>query len=105
VRVREAVSPEMIATMRAGMTLAEGEKLAPIEVTLVPYNGTGTVLELVLHQGINRQIRRICRDFGLTVLRLARIAQGPLRLGDLPAGAVRPLSEAELTALRAAANM
>lgn len=104
VRVREAVSPEMIATMQAGMTLAEGERLAPIEVTLVPYKGTGTVLELVLHQGINRQIRRICRDFGLTVLKLARIAQGSLRLGDLPVGAVRPLSEQELAALRAAAE-
>ena len=111
VLVRGQVSAGILARMRNGMTLAEGEKLAPVEVrTLETRNGgrrtSGDVwLELVLHQGVNRQIRRMCRDLGLIVLRLIRVAQGPLELGDLPAGRVRPLTPGELKRLRAAAGL
>lgn len=50
--------------------------------TPAPLRGSaGTLLEMTLHQGLNRQIRRMCRDLHLTILRLVCIAQGPLRLG------------------------
>ncbi len=88
----------MLETMRRGMTLAEGETLAPVDVTLLP--GKRFVLEMVLHQGVNRQIRRMCRDLGLTILRLVRIGIGPLTLGDLASGCVRELSQEELAALQ-----
>ncbi len=96
--------------MRHGMTLAEGEKLAPVDVTVTQENapsasGLVFVLFMVLHQGINRQIRRMCRDAGLTVLKLIRLSQGPLSLGDLQPGACRPLSPMELAALKNAAGM
>jgi 23S rRNA pseudouridine2605 synthase len=58
------------------------------------------VLEMELDQGVNRQIRRMCRDLDLTVLKLARVAQGPLTLGALPAGKCRELAASELAALR-----
>ena len=61
-----------------------------------------TLLELRLHQGLNRQIRRMCRDLDLTVLRLMRVAQGPLRLDGLPPGKTRPLTAGEVAALRRA---
>ena len=59
-----------------------------------------TRLRMALHQAVNRQIRRMCAAAGLEVLRLRRIAEGPLQLGTLAPGAWRPLTEAELAALR-----
>lgn len=116
VLVRGVVPPAALETMRCGMTLAEGETLAPVDVqTLSPSawkwgtagkttQAKNTVLRMVLRQGVNRQIRRMCRDLDLTILRLIRVRQGPLELGDLPIGEVRPLVESELTALRKSAE-
>lgn len=98
VRIKETPPPAALEAMRSGMTLAEGEKLAPIKVRLL--EGRDIVLEMTLHQGVNRQIRRMCRDLGLTILRLTRISSGPLSLGDLPSGAVRELTRQELAALK-----
>ena len=99
VLVRGAVPGAALAAMRRGMVLAEGEKLMPVEVDARPA-ANGTLMRMVLHQGINRQIRRMCRDFGLTILRLKRVAQGPLELGRLALGAARHLSTAEVAALK-----
>ncbi len=100
VLVRGQVTAAALRTMRGGMTLAEGERLAPVAVKVLDEREGQTNLEMTLRQGINRQIRRMLRDLGLTVLRLVRVAQGPLVLGSLPVGAVRPLSSGELRALR-----
>ena len=67
--------------------------------------GKGILLGLTLHQGLNRQIRRMCRDLGLTVLKLRRVSQGPLRLGSLRSGEIRPLEDAEIAALRQAVGL
>lgn len=107
--------------MRKGMTLAEGEKLAPVEIRVLPgqvhdLSGVsrnagppagqrGTLLEMTLHQGLNRQIRRMCRDLHLTILRLVRVAQGPLRLGVMKPGEARELTPAEVAALKKAVEM
>jgi 23S rRNA pseudouridine2605 synthase len=101
VTVRGRVSPEAFETMGRGMTLAEGERLAPVRARLGARLGPDRfVLEMELAQGINRQIRRMCRDLGLTVLHLVRVSQGPLILGDLPLGQCRELTPGELAALR-----
>lgn len=104
--------PRALEIMRGGMTLAEGEHLAPVDADVVDMadecrsgRESGILLKLTLHQGLNRQIRRMCRDLGLTVLRLRRVAQGPLRLGNLPAGRVRPLRGDEVAALRRAVGL
>lgn len=99
VLVRGAVPDAALTAMRRGMVLAEGEKLMPVEVDARPA-ANGTLMRMVLHQGINRQIRRMCRDFGLTILRLKRVAQGPLELGRLALGAARHLTAAEVAALK-----
>ena len=96
---------EALSAMRSGMTLAEGDRLLPVECQRLPWSGRGVLLELVLRQGVNRQIRRMCRDLSLTVLRLRRIAEGPLSLGSLPEGCARPLPAAEVRALRRAAGL
>lgn len=95
-----------LALMRRGMTLAEGDRLAPVEVRVLPSSSDrGILLEMVLHQGLNRQIRRMCRDVDFTVLRLKRVKEGPLELGGLLPGRVRPLSQAEVSALRLAVGL
>lgn len=105
VLVRGTVPAAALATMRRGMTLAEGEHLRPVEVESRLQANGHTRLRMVLHQGVNRQIRRMCRDLGLTILRLKRIRLGPLGLGDLPVGGCRFLSAAETAALLQAAEI
>jgi 23S rRNA pseudouridine2605 synthase len=56
-------------------------------------------IEIVLDEGKNRQIRRLLAALGIEVLRLMRIAIGPLQLGDLPKGKVRELTQEEKAAL------
>lgn len=105
VKVRGHVTESTLAPMRQGMTLAEGEKLAPVDVRLLQSDRQASLFEMTLHQGVNRQIRRMCRDLGLTVLLLRRVRQGPLELGELPKGAARRLTPHEVTALRRAAGL
>ncbi|MCL2122503.1 MAG: rRNA pseudouridine synthase [Desulfovibrionaceae bacterium] len=105
--VRELPDEHALQSMRAGMRLAEGERLAPLEARILPSSARlphfppyGTLVELILTQGVNRQIRRMCRDLKLTVLRLARVAHGAISLGSLPPGSVRVLSAEEIASLR-----
>jgi 23S rRNA pseudouridine2605 synthase len=63
------------------------------------------VLEVVLHEGRNRQVRRMAEAVGHPVLTLHRPRYGPLRLGRLRAGGWRMLAAAEVEALRAAAGL
>ncbi|WP_035041553.1 pseudouridine synthase [Desulfovibrio sp. X2] len=104
VKVRGAVEDKALDVMRRGMRLAEGEKLAPVGARVLRSEAGGTEIELVLHQGVNRQIRRMCRDLGLTVQWLRRTSVGPLALGRLAKGAARELTAREVAALRRAAG-
>ncbi|WP_235731691.1 pseudouridine synthase [Fundidesulfovibrio putealis] len=105
VAVRGDVSERALGTMRSGMTLAEGERLAPVKVQVVQKDERATVLEMELVQGVNRQIRRMCRDLGLIILQLVRVSQGPLALADLPTGRSRPLTPDEVAALKKAVGL
>ena len=104
VLVRGAAPEGALKTMRRGMHLAEGEDIMPVDV-IAQQVGGNTLLQMVLRQGLNRQIRRMCRDLGLTILRLCRVAQGSLRLGDLASGKARPLTDAEVARLRESAGL
>jgi 23S rRNA pseudouridine2605 synthase len=98
IKVREHPDKLLLERMRQGITLQEGDKLAPMKVKLlhkVPHT-----LLVTLYQGVNRQIRRMCRDLGLTILSLRRIQMGPLCLGRLNKGACRPLQLHELADLK-----
>lgn len=102
--VRGKVEERALDAMRGGMTLKEGERLLPVEVRRTGMRNGDTLLSLTLRQGVNRQIRRMCRDLGLTVLRLVRVAMGPLELGTLAPGQARDLTQAELDALSGTAG-
>jgi len=78
----------------------EGEWLRAASATLLRTGGKNAWLELVLHEGRNRQIRRLLAGFDIGVLRLVRIAIGPLALGSLPKGQWRALAAEEVERLR-----
>lgn len=104
-RVQVAGRPERetLATLRQGIHLAEG--VAHVEsVAVKSHQKQSTILELVLTEGRNREIRRMLARLGHKVIRLVRIAVGPVRLGEMPPGAYRPLSRQEVVALRQAAG-
>ncbi len=105
VSLRGDVSKEALDTMRLGMKLAEGEQLAPVKVRVLKHGDRVSLLEMELIQGVNRQIRRMCRDLGLTILKLVRVRQGPLTLGDLPKGKYRPLRPNEVAALKGSVGL
>jgi len=100
-RVVVAGSPtrEVLDKLRGGVHLAEG--LARAEwIHVKSRRKESTVLEMVLREGKNREIRRILARLGHKVLRLTRIAVGPVRLGLLPPGETRRLTQGEVKALR-----
>lgn len=105
VLVREEATREQLEIVRKGMLLAEGEKLAPVQVTFKGSMGRGFLYVLTLHQGVNRQIRRMFRDFNLTILSLRRVAQGPLELAGLKSGKCRHLEPEEVAAIRKACGL
>jgi 23S rRNA pseudouridine2605 synthase len=111
VLVREVVPAATLALFSQGMTLDDdGQVLAPAPTRVLPAAPRpgatrGTLLEMTLIQGVNRQIRRMCQQAGLTVLRLTRVAQGPLALGDLPEGRARALTPGEAAALLRAVGL
>ena len=63
-------------------------------------DGGKAELQVIIHEGRNRQVRRMCAAAGMEVQRLIRIAEGELRLGDLPKGKWRYLTDAEVSLLR-----
>jgi 23S rRNA pseudouridine2605 synthase len=104
-RVQVAGRPtrEVLLKLRRGVHLAEGTARAE-EVRIHSHHKESTILEMVLREGRNREIRRVLARLGHKVLRLMRIAVGPIRLGNLPPGAHRQLSQDEIAALRNAAR-
>ena len=77
----------------------DGRPIREPSVRLISRKGEVAVLEIVIHEGRNRQVRRMCEAAGLKVTRLRRIAEGPLKLGDLPSGKWRELTPAEIDTL------
>ncbi len=98
VQVDAVPAPAVLAALRDGIEDG-GERLSAKAATLLRTGGKTAWLEIVLDEGRNRQIRRLLAAHGLGVLRLVRVAIGPLALGDLAKGAWRPLTDAEISAL------
>jgi 23S rRNA pseudouridine2605 synthase len=102
VQVAGHPEPDVLAQLRRGVHLAEGFAHA-VHVRLKSHKKRSSILEMVLDEGRNREVRRLFARVGHKVQRLTRIAVGPIRLGDLPRGAVRKLSPEEVRKLKAAA--
>lgn len=93
-----AAAAALLARLRAGVE-DRGEVLGAASLLELRRGARSAWLEVVLDEGRNRHIRRMCAAGGLEVLRLVRVAIGPLALGDLAKGAWRRLSEDEVAAL------
>ncbi len=87
VRVHGTVDPARLAALEAGVTI-DGMAYGPIRAVLDREQGSNAWLTVSLHEGKNREIRRVMEHLGLGVSRLIRIAYGPFQLGDLPRGAI-----------------
>lgn len=78
----------------------DGYRIKPPSVELLSSEGDNACIDVVIHEGRNRQVRRMCAAAGLQVKRLIRTAEGALRLGNLPAGKWRYLLADEVAALQ-----
>lgn len=98
VTVAGCPSPEVVQHLCEGIDLSDG-RTRPAEVRLLAARKQNSVLEIVLREGRNRQIRRMLAAVGHRVRRLVRVAIGGYGLGELPSGAFRPLGDKEREAL------
>jgi 23S rRNA pseudouridine2605 synthase len=78
----------------------DGYRIAPPKVSLLHKEGNRALLEITIHEGRNRQVRRMCEMAGMYVTRLRRVSQGSLALGDLPKGQWRYLTAEDCTHLK-----
>lgn len=90
--------PECLAALTQPIEI-EGRMTESAKVRIVHEQGEKALLEFVIHEGRNRQIRRLCEAAELRVTRLRRIREGALSLGELPTGKWRALTTAELAAI------
>lgn len=98
VTVRPSVNDDILYNLRNGIEI-DGRMTAPCEVTVLTEQENRVVLEFILHEGRNRQIRKMCESQGLEVARLKRISIGPVKLGMLKQGDYRELSEQDVKKL------
>ena len=100
-RVRGVPDAEALRIIRSGVPLDDGALTRPAAVRLLgAARGGSTWLEIVLTEGKNRQVRRMCRAVGHEVEELVRVRIGRLSLGELPRGAWRALAPGEVAKLR-----
>ena len=78
----------------------DGEKLLPAKCRLLAKTESGYIMTIAIRQGKNRQIRRMCAKCGYTVNSLKRVAEGDVKLGELPSGRWRYLTEKEIRYLK-----
>ena len=100
VTVRPRITEDQLTRLTTGVVI-EGRMSMPAAVHVIKSEQDRTVLEIVLEEGRNRQIRKMCEAIGLEVARLKRIAVGPVRLGMLQPGKYRELTPDEMRAIRA----
>ena len=93
--------PEDAVSQLSSPILIDGRSTSPARVKLLNLSGQEAVCSVTIHEGRNRQIRRLCERAGVKVVKLKRVKEGPLALGDLQPGQWRYLTEKELRSLRA----
>lgn len=98
-KVSNRVSDEEIRRLRSGVMI-DDRLTSPAEVRLVRYETFASVLLVTIHEGRNRQVRKMFEAVGHQVVNLKRVGFGPIRLGDLPRGMWRKLTDQEVAKLR-----
>jgi 23S rRNA pseudouridine2605 synthase len=102
VQIGKIADAALLDSLKKGVRAKEGESLRVKGASLLRQGERNSWLEIILDEGKNRHIRRMLETLSIEVLRLIRVAIGPLALGELAKGAVRPLTaEEKLTLDRA----
>jgi len=101
VKVRERIGPDKIKKLASGPKI-EGRRLRPARVRFSrpSRGGRHSWIEVVITEGKTRQVRKMCEAVGHPVIKLRRVAIGPLKLGSLERGDLRPLTYDEVMALQ-----
>ena len=92
VQINKVADATLLESLGKGVRTDDGDFLGVVSVRTLRGGKKNTWLDIVLDEGRNRHIRRMLASLGVTVLRLVRVAIGPLPLGQLPKGSVRPLT-------------
>ena len=100
VKVSNHVSEETLRRLRMGVQLDDGRLTAPAEARLVRYETFASVVLVTIHEGRNRQVRRMFSAVGHEVVSLKRVGFAGIKLGDLPRGQWRRLSDREVARLK-----
>ncbi len=101
VEVKGLISDDAVIALRAGVELEDG-KTSPAYVEVLLHDKRKSVAKVIIHEGRNRQVRRMFSAVGLEVSRLTRTQIGPIKLGNLTCGQFRPLTNQEVSKLRQA---
>jgi 23S rRNA pseudouridine2605 synthase len=99
VQIAAVAGPDLLQQMTSGVRSESGNVLRAKKASVIRAGAKNSWLEIVLDEGKNRHIRRLIDRLEIEVLRLVRVAIGPLQLGKLPKGKVRELTAAEVAAL------
>ena len=99
ITVRPPVSDEALNALINGVKLDDGYVTAPAEATIIQNEENRVVILITIYEGKNRQIRRMCEALDIELVRLKRISVGDVRLGMLPQGKWRDLTEQEVRSL------
>lgn len=102
-RITGRIEGEALQKLRKGVWLAEG-RTTEADVKVLKSGRNESFVEITIKQGLNRQVRRMLAKVGLPVQSLKRTRIGPLKLGSLGVGKFRPLTKAEVAALKRAAT-
>lgn len=104
VTVRPSVSDAQMIQLSSGIEI-DGKKTAPAVIHVLDKEPGRVVLQITIHEGRNRQIRKMCEAVGLEVARLKRVSVGPIKLGMLQPGEWRELKPTEVGMLRNAVKI
>ena len=99
-KVSNSVSADEISALRKGVII-DGRLTSPAEVRLIRQETFSADLLITIHEGRNRQVRKMIEAIGHRVVRLKRVRFGPVKLGDLPSGMWRKLTDVEIIKLKA----
>ena len=105
VQISAIADERLLELLRKGITTPQGDFLQGKSVKVLRTGGSNSWIEIILDEGKNRQIRRMLEQCGVEVLRLVRVAVGPLALGDLAKAACRVLSKNEKLSLDRALDL
>ncbi|HEY4441356.1 MAG TPA: pseudouridine synthase [Candidatus Elarobacter sp.] len=101
--LRGRLEPDAVERILQGVRL-DGGRAAPAKLRVVAVKRDVSLVDVTIHEGKNRQVRRMFESVDHPVIALQRLRFGPISLGDLPIGGVRPATEREIAALRLIAS-